>query len=133
MSLRKCSKCGLEAITEEDLESFEKDSGSKHGHRNRCNNCSSRKNNGEKKDKEVRCGKCKTRFSIAEASIVFRRTKPTGDKVVGELSKICKACELKDKQKKGVEFIEIDGKFIPVNARESMKGVRITTKELELI
>lgn len=43
-SLRKCTVCGKEAHTEEDLELFRQSKQSKHGRENRCKECHSNNN-----------------------------------------------------------------------------------------
>ena len=127
MSLRTCKNCGKVAFTEADLKFFVKDPRSKHGRRNMCTSCETRRVNGEKKPKELSCNQCGQTFSILEAHKHFRRTKPTGDKVIGELSRICKECEKFNAEEKGEEFIEIQGKLVPKDFKERSKKLRITS------
>ena len=128
--LRKC-KCGVVAITEDDLELFEADSHSKYGRRNRCKKCAARKARGGEplQVKEVTCTECGTAYPEAEAYRFFRRTDPRGDMVVGNLSRVCKECEAK-----GVEgFVDIGGKLVPLDIKKIQRNSRITSKPKEAI
>ena len=127
--LRVCD-CGTVAITEEALTLFEVDKGSKHGRRNRCKECAARKTRGDTPitHKVVTCTKCKVEYPEAETYRFFRLTKPRGDMVVGNFSRVCKACEEEEN-----EYINIGGKLIPANLQELQRNSRITTKPKEVI
>jgi len=130
--MREC-ECGTIALTEEDLELFEKDSNSKFGRRNRCKVCSAEKVKGEQplKGKCVTCTQCKVSYAEPlESYKMFRRVAPTGDLVIGALSRICKVCEAKNLLETGTEFVEIDGRLIPKDLNSINKGIRISSKPL---
>ena len=129
--LRRC-ECGTVAMTEDDLELFEADKNSKWGRRNRCKHCAANKTRGDKplKVKTVVCVECGMSCPEAEAYRFFRRAKPTGDKIVGALVRVCKDCEAKLTE---TEYINIGGKLIPVNLKELQRNSRITTKPKEVI
>lgn len=129
--LRKCS-CGLVALTEDDLELFEVDPHSKHNRRNRCKKCAALKTRADRprKAKLIVCSNCKEEYLESEAYRFFRRAKPTGDKIVGSLVKVCKKCEatLDD-----TVYINIGGKLVPADLKELQRNSRITTKPKEVV
>jgi len=113
--LRECS-CGVAAVSAADLVLFVKDIDSKHGYRNKCLSCSAleARHGNPKKPVQKTCPQCKTTF-VGELGINsgFRRAKPKGDKVIGGLIIICKACEFPEEL-----YYEIDGRFIPKQQKE---------------
>ena len=129
--LRVCD-CGVVAITEDDLELFEIDKTSKHGRRNRCKECAASKSRGgkPKKAKMIRCTSCGIGYPEVEAYRYFRLTKPRGDLIVGNLSTICKKCEL---DQADAEYINIGGKLIRADLKNIQKTARIATKPQEVI
>ena len=128
--LRKCD-CGTVAITEDDLELFEVDRASKYHRRNRCKKCAAIKTRGGTpvKAKVVTCTTCKTSYPEAEAYRFFRRTAPRGDMLAGNLSRVCKGCELGDVE----GYVMIDGKLVPQDIKELQRNSRITSKPKEVI
>lgn len=135
MIMRKCD-CGTIATTEEDLGLFEKDSNSKFGRRNRCKVCSAKKVTGtlSPKEKSMTCSSCKETYHSQLAIYkMFRRVPPTGDLVVGNLSRVCKTCEAKALIESGVELVELDGRLIPKDMNSMLKHIRISSKSLEAV
>jgi len=132
MILRRCD-CGVIATNEEELELFEKDNGSKHGRRNRCKECSALKVRSEEvKNKGVVCVNCKIVYTEPlEIQEMFRQAAPTGDLVVGNVSRVCKECEIRALLANGEDLVEIDGKLIPADLNKKIKNKRISSKELE--
>lgn len=138
MVLRQC-ECGAIASTEEELELFEKDARSLHGRRNRCKVCAADKTKllmpakGVRKSSPtgVTCNQCRKVFiSPLEIFKGFRRVAPSGDLIVGSLSKVCKACESQNIIDSGEEMVEIDGMLIPKDLNSKLKAIRITSKPL---
>lgn len=134
MIMRKC-ECGVIATTEEDLELFEKDDKSKYGRRNRCKECASDKSRGgEEIKRSVTCYSCKKVYTNPlEIHKMFRITASTGDAVVGSTSKICKTCEVEALLNSGIDMVELDGRLIPKDLNNILKGVRISSKTIEAI
>lgn len=134
--LREC-ECGVTATNKVELTLFEKDTNSKHGRRNRCKACSTKKVRGSEelvKPKGITCSSCKRLFvSTLEINKMFRRAEPTGDLVVGSLSRVCKECEAEALIKSGVELVEIDGMLIPKDINSLSKSKRISSKPIEAI
>jgi len=112
LGLRECS-CGLIAYTEADLVLFVKDPRSKHGRRNQCLACAAaaKRPDGEPVTIKVPTKCCKECGKVVEGEIeinkAFRRARPRGSAVVGQLVAVCKECEFPSDL-----YIEIDGKYI---------------------
>lgn len=62
LPLRKCLKCGLEAITEDELSLFTKSEKSKYGRANRCSKCHS--SSGSKYDEKNVRHRAKVKYGI---------------------------------------------------------------------
>jgi len=120
--MRECV-CGVKAWLSEDLVLFSKNRNSRYGRRNECLECAAaRKTELDRSAKAIsKCCKECGKVVEGEASIekAFRRTKGSGNSVVGNLVAICKECEFP-----ASEYLEMDGKYIRLSDLQKPKSLQ---------